>query len=200
MKMKKKIITISREYGSGGRDIGRLLAARLGIPFYDKNMAALSAARSGLSSDFIEQSEERVSGWPDHRAYLSSHDMPLPDRVFFAQSEVIRLLAARGSCVIVGRCADYVLRDMPECTHLFIHAPLEERVRRIVRRTGCTASQAERRILAADKSRATYHDRYARGSWGHASNYHFAIDTSIGTGPAVDIIMHVLAVMEGSAI
>ena len=131
--MKKSIITVSREYGSGGREIGRLLAAR-------------------------------------------------------------------GSCVIVGRCADYVLRDMPGCTHLFFHAPLEDRIRRIVQRTGCTAPQAEERILATDKSRAAYHDHYARGRWGHASGYHFTVDCSIGIEPTADIIMQVLTIIEKSAL
>lgn len=111
--MKHRIITISREYGSGGREIGQSLAARLGFSFYDKNVAELSAVQSGLSADFILKSEDDVPGSLSYRSYLAGNNIPLPDRIFMAQSDVIRRLAVQGPCVIVGRCADYVLRDFP---------------------------------------------------------------------------------------
>lgn len=184
----KKIITISREYGSGGREIGQALAERFGIPFYGKDVAVLSAVQSGLSPEMVEQSEDRVPGGLSYKSYLQGQGIPISDRVFFAQSEIIRTLAAQGPCVIVGRCADYVLRDCPDCIHLFIHAPLESRVRRIVSREHCSEPRAKERIATVDKNRAAYHDHYAHGKWGYASGYNFTIDSSVGIGKVVDII------------
>ncbi len=190
--MKHRIITISREYGSGGREIGQSLAARLGFSFYDKNVAELSAVQSGLSADFILKSEDDVPGSLSYRSYLAGNNIPLPDRIFMAQSDVIRRLAVQGPCVIVGRCADYVLRDFPGCFHLFVHAPLEERVRRVMQRNGCTEAQAEELIRTTDRNRAAYHDHYAQGRWGYASNYRFSIDSSVGIDRTVDIILYIL--------
>lgn len=184
----KKIITISREYGSGGREIGQALAERFGIPFYDKDVAVLSAVQSGLSPEVVEQSEDRVPGGLSYKSYLQGQGIPISDRVFFAQSEIIRTLAAQGPCVIVGRCADYVLRDCHGCIHLFIHAPLESRVRRIVSREHCSEARARERIATVDKNRAAYHDHYAHEKWGYASGYNFTIDSSVGIGKVVDII------------
>lgn len=129
-----KTITISREYGSGGLATGMMLAKRLGIPLYDRKMVEMAAAEAGLSANVVDDKEEKYPGAFDYRAYLLNCGRPVADRVFFAQSDVIRKLAGQGPCVIVGRCADYVLRDHHECLNIFIHSPLELRVNRVAGR------------------------------------------------------------------
>ena len=121
--MSKCIITISREFCSGGRDIAKKLADQLGIPYYDKEIITMAAKQSGLSEEAIRQSEKRRTGSLLYSLYSMSQELPLGDQVYLIQSKVIRELAETGPCVIVGRCGDYVLRDDPNCLRVFIHAP-----------------------------------------------------------------------------
>ena len=185
----KKIITISREYGSGGREIGKMLAEKFGIPFYDKNVTTLSAIQSGLSETVVKQAEDQVPSGLKYRHYLQFRPDPIADKVFFAQSDVIREMASRGPCVIVGRCSDYVLRDNPQAMHLFIHASITNRIRRIMLYEQCTEHEARKRIRLIDRQRANYHDHYAQGGWGRASNYHLTIDSSFGIEKSAEIII-----------
>ena len=177
----KQIITISRQYGSGGREIGQALAEHYHIPFYDKNVAELSAAVTGFTTQVIENLEDSVPSILSYQYYgFLPQPMPLSDQVFFAQSEVIRKVADAGPCVIVGRCADYILRQHPHCLHFFIHAPLPQRIRRVMEREQCSEAEAEAHIKMTDRNRAAYHDFYAQGNWGKTENYHATLNSSLG--------------------
>lgn len=177
----KQVITISRQYGSGGREIGQALANHYHIPFYDKNVAELSSAVTGFTTKVIEKLEDSVPSILSYQYYgFLPQPMPLSDQVFFAQSDVIRKAAEAGPCVIVGRCADYILRQHPHCLHFFIHAPLPERIHRVMAREQCSEAEAEARIKVVDRNRAAYHDFYAQGNWGKAENYHASLNSCLG--------------------
>lgn len=185
--MKKNIVTISRQYGSGGREIGRLLAERLGVPLYDKELIVLAAKKSGFAEELFEENEDKT---PNSLLYslvmgsysignrgLGSVEMPLNDRVFLIQSDIIKSVAAQGPCVIIGRCADYVLKNEHPCTNVFIHAALESRVKRAVECYGLAADKAQPAVLKTDKRRANYYNYYANQKWGKAENYHLCLDS-----------------------
>ena len=196
--MKKFIVTISREFGSGGRLVGRQLAEAQGVPFYDRELIELAAKKSGLSPDFIARSEERAAssfafglaaGSHVGNGYFMQYDVPVNDRAFFAQSAVISELAAKGSCVIVGRCAGYILRDDPNCVNVFIFAPLDSRIRRAVDDYGLKEDNLAERILKADKGRYNYHKHYTGENWLDARAYDLCINTGkVGIQGAVDAI------------
>ena len=195
--MEKRIITISREFGSGGRLIGKQLAARLGIPCYDRTLILKTAEKSGLSPDFIARAEERARsrfhmsiapigiGAPT----MSSHGIPVSHQAFFAQSDVIRELADQGPCVIVGRCSDYVLGDRDNCLKVFIHADLASRVRRCVEEYHIPQDDMERRVVQMDRGRANYYNYYTGHNWGEMRRYDLTINsTTVGVEGAVDLI------------
>ena len=153
------IITIGREYGSGGRQIGKALAERLGISFYDKKIITLAAEKSGLSHEFIENNEQRVrSGLMHtlaasavyHNGFLSGQYLPLSESIFISQAQVIRDIAAKESAVIVGRCADYILADRENTINVFIHAPLEARIKRIMELHNLDEAAAMKEITTSD--------------------------------------------------
>ena len=158
----KIILTIGRQFGSGGREVGQKLAKELGIGYYDKELMALAAKESGLSEEFFEKADEKASSG-----------------LFLYQSDTIRNLAEKGSCVIVGRCADYILRDNPDCLSFFIHNNKENRIQRIIESQNLTVEQAEELMLKTDKSRAAYYNYYTNKEWGVASTYNFSIDVSV---------------------
>ena len=200
--MDKYIITISREFGSGGRLIGEKLAPRLGVEFYDKSIIQLAAERSGLSYNFIEQNEENISNsllfnFPAATAYTgfktaAFFDTPMNDKTFLAQAEVIRDLS-KSSCIVVGRCADYILRDDPALIRIFITARFEDRVRRAVEEYRFPSESAVEKIKKIDKSRANYYKYYAGQPWGSLHNYDLIINTSFtGVLGAVNIILTML--------
>ena len=122
--------------------------------------------------------------------------MPLSDQVFFAQADVIRRVAAEGPCVIVGRCADYILRQHPRCLHFFIHAPLAQRVSRVMEREHCTEAEARAHIKATDRNRAAYHEFYAQGGWGKAENYHAALSSAFGTTQCTEALVRLIDLAE----
>ncbi len=158
---KKRIITISREFGSGGRTIGRKLADQLGIPCYDSELIERIAIGKGLAGQ-------------DSWKY---------------QSEVIRDIVDRGSCVIVGRCADFILKDTVDCLTVFIHADLAFRADRIVRVYGERDTAPEQRVREMDKQRAAYHRRYTDQKWGQAKDYHVCLDSGVlGIDKCVEIL------------
>ena len=180
----KRIITISREFGSGGRSIGRLLAEQLGYDFYDQELTKEVARRSGLSPAFVEESGEYASARSSLLFALatanqySPESLSMPDKLYIAQTKLIEELAEKGGCVIVGRCADYVLRDRPDCLHVFIYADKESRARRIVERYGETDRSPEKRLNEKDQKRKVYYKNYTGRTWGQAQNYDLCLNSA----------------------
>jgi cytidylate kinase len=181
------VITISREFGSGGRKIGEQLAGELGIAFYDKSLIHLAVGKSGLDPLTIEKAEEEAAnkflfnlaiGGYASAGVFSPLSVPLSDQVFFAQSKVIEEIAEQGSCVIIGRCANYVLRNHPRRVSVFVCGEMKDRIRRVVEDCGVPDAEAEARIARMDKGRANYHEHYTEQKWGAAKIYHIAVNTS----------------------
>lgn len=187
--MKNRIITISREFGSGGRTVGRMTAKELGIPCYDSELIEKIAAESGFSEEYVREIEENSKGRFlsvfSSRAYSLNNE----DIVWKVQCKVISELAQKGPCVIVGRCADYVLRDEADCLKVFIHADMRYRVERIVKVYGETRIPAEQRLKEKDKRRAAYHRFYTDRKWGETKNYDITLDSGrLGTEKCVEIL------------
>ena len=178
------VITIAREYGSGGHDIGKALAKELGIPFYDRSLIDMTAKEGGFSRDFVEKNEQAVHNpvlqkvLAQFYAY-SGEDVPPADRLFLAEWKVISEIAAKGSCVIVGRCADVILRHRPHTIRLFIHAPEGFRRQRAVTSYGLTEGEAAEKVRTINEERARHYKKYTGGSWGSAENYHLSVDSSL---------------------
>ena len=191
------VISISREFGSGGRLIGKRLAAQLGIPCYDRTIIQKTAEKSGLSPDFIARAEERARS----RFHLSltpigigttsfaNQGVPVSHQAFFAQAEVIRELADAGPCVIVGRCSDYVLGERENCLKIFIHADLSSRMRRCMEEYHIPSDDMERRINQMDRGRSNYYNFYTGRTWGEMRQYDMTLNSSaIGIQGCVDMI------------
>lgn len=178
------IVTISRQYGSGGREIGKKLAQRLGIPYYDKELIILAAEKSGYARSLFEEADQKASSsmiFSLMRAgsMATSYDMPLNDKIYLIQSGVIQQVARQGSCVIVGRCADYILRERADVLNVFIHAPISYRADRVVRLYGESDVAPEKRLEEKDKRRRAYYKHYADRDWGMSQNYHLSLDSSV---------------------
>ena len=198
--MTKQIITISRAFGSGGRTIGKEVAKRLGIPYYDKELVDKVAEESGFHADFIEEAGEyapvtnsflfNIAVSPNPMAMMGT--MSMADQLFVCQTNVIRRLADEGPCVIIGRCADYILREREDCLHVFIHADMEHRSERIVRLYGETKQTPQKRLTDKDNKRRVYYRHYTNRNWGEAQNYHLSLNSGlIGVDKCVDIIVDV---------
>ena len=196
--MSNYVISISREFGSGGRMIGKQLAARLGIPCYDRTLIQKTAEKSGLSPEFIARAEERarsrihlpLASLGTGVAAYTQQGVPVSLQAFFAQSEVIRELADEGPCVIVGRCADYILREREDCLHTFIHASVPFRADRIVRLYGESEKAPEKRLADKDTRRRVNYKHYTDREWGMAQNYHITLDSGVlGIDRCVEIIL-----------
>ena len=193
------IITIGREYGSGGREIGERVAGRLGIAYYDKELISLAAEKSGLSHEFIERNEQRsegafFSGLAASAGYaggfFSHQTMPLSESIFIAQAQVIRDIAERESAVIVGRCADYILAGRDNVVNLFIFAPMETRVRRIMKLYSLDEAAAMKKLATSDRERGNHYFRYTDQKWGKAQNYDLCINSALmGIDKTVDMIV-----------
>ena len=193
----KKIITISREYGSGGHTIGQLVAKRLGIAFYDKEIIDMSAKDSGLSAEFITKTEQNLSSGllytlllgasyasPGTPGVHASPNLPLADQVFNAQRRVIIDLAQKEPCVIVGRCSDYILTHAKEINpadvlNVFIYAPLEDKVKRAIEQKGLSPSTAQKDVKSIDKRRANHYNTFTELVWGERSHYDLLINSSL---------------------
>lgn len=196
----KFVVNIGRQLGSGGREIGGKLAARLCIGFYDSELIRLASEESGLCYEFFEKADERASqgiigGLLGMRfPFVSDGAIPAAnclsnDALFKVQSDVIRRLAEEKSCLFVGRCADYILRDNPRCVNVFISCSHEERIRRLCRLHSISGREAEERMNKADKKRAEYYNYYSNKKWGAAETYHLCIDSSVlGIDGTVDFI------------
>lgn len=182
----KKLVTISREYGSGGRIIGELLAEKLKVPFYDKVIIDMAVEQSGYSREVIEGAELKAkSSFAYSLASALSFNegttgsvLSVNDRLFLAQFQVIREIGDTGSGVIVGRCADYVLREMPGVTNVFIYAEYEDRLKRAVEKYGDDPEKAEDIISTYDKARQNYYNYHTGMKWGEYKNYNLAINSS----------------------
>lgn len=191
-----KIITIGRQFGSGGHEIGKTLAERMNMRFFDKDLISLAAKEGGFSEKILREADEKPASSLLYsmvtslgRSDAGMSCLPLNDRLFIAQSKIIKRLAAEADCIIVGRCADYILRGNPDCINVFIHAPLNARIKRICKRYNLSEKDAEIKILKTDKSRANYVNHYSDHRWGRVDDYHLTLDSAaIGIDNAVKLI------------
>lgn len=188
--MKNRVITISREFGSGGRTIGRKVAEKLKIPCYDSELIHKIAQESGFAEGYIKDAGEYAPGGFLASALSSRAFGPTnEDYLWNIQQRIITDLAEKESCVMVGRCADYILRDKADCLTVFIHADMEFRAKRIVKVYGERAEAPEQRLKEKDKRRAAYHRFYTDMKWGHAQNYHLCLDSGVlGIDKCADMI------------
>ena len=176
--MKNRIVTISRQFGSGGRTIGKTVAQQLGIPCYDAELIQAIAQESGFSESYIRDAGEYTPGSFLSSAFSDRSFGPTnEDQLWVIQYDIISKLAQEGSCVIVGRCADFILRDKADCLRVFIHADMDFRARRIVEVYGERDISPEQRLKDKDKRRAAYHRFYTNMKWGQAQNYHITLDS-----------------------
>ena len=188
--MKKRIITISREFGSGGRTIGKRTAEALCIPCYDRELIQKLAVKSGFSEVYIEDTGESAPGGFLASAFSHRYgETNNADYLWKVQYQVITELAEQGPCVIVGRCADYILQDKADCLRVFIHADMKFRAERIVKEYGEREISPEQRLREKDKRRAAYHRFYTDMKWGHAQNYDLTLNSgTLGIDRCVEII------------
>jgi len=191
---RKRIITISRQFGSGGYEVGKKLAQALDISFYDKDIIRLAAEKSGMSKEVLERLDETMPSplgqtFAMGGSFALYNEMPLNDKVFFAESDVIRSLADRESCVIVGRCADYVLRECPNLYNIYVFADLPFRLERVKKDFNMDDKAAKNAIHSIDKRRASYYNFYTEKTWGAANSHHMSIDSGFtGIDKTVEII------------
>ena len=192
----KNIITISREFGSGGRSIGKQVAEKLGYAFYDRELVDEVAKRSGFAPEYIEEHGEYANARNSLLFYLAtaerySHDnLSMHDQLYITQSKIIEELAEKGKCVIVGRCADYILRDRKDCLHVFICSDMASRARRIVERYGQTQKAPEKRLAEKDQTRKVYYKNYTGRVWGQAQNYDICLNSgALGVDTCTDMIV-----------
>ena len=180
--MKNRIITISREFGSGGRTIGKMTAETLGIPCYDQELIEKLSEDSGFTEDYIREQDESSAhkGWfANAFSGRSLNGVSNQDYLWIIQRSIILELAARESCVIVGRCADYILKDAADCLKVVIHAGFDKRAQRIVSLYGETDVPTQKRLADKDKRRAAYYQFYTDTQWGLARNYHVTLDSGV---------------------
>ncbi len=212
----KKIVTISREYGSGGHTIAKLVSEKLNVPFYDSEIIDMAAKDSGLSPDFIKKNEQNISsswlyslllgasyaapGTTTISAGINTQApvLPLADQVFNAQRKVITELAQKGPCVIVGRCSDFILRHSDvvkkeELLNVFIYAPLEDKVKRAIEQKGLNPATAEKEVKLIDKRRANHYNTFTERTWGNRTHYDMLLNSStLGLEKTAELIVQVV--------
>ena len=202
------IITIGRQFGSGGREIGETLAKKLNIPYYDKELISLAAKESGMDAEVFNNVDERATNsllyslsmgiYSFGSNFSGSGDLPVNDRLYILQHQIIKKLASEGPCVIVGRCADYVLKDFDNCVNIFIHADMEYRKQRAIEIHDVKKNKAEQIINKTDKVRANYYGFYSGQKWGFAQNYDLSVDSSkLTKDQAVELIEAYLKIRAG---
>ena len=180
--MSERILTISREFGSGGRTVGHMAATALHIPCYDQEILEELAKKSGFTQGYIREQGEYAAhaGWLSNAlASRFSDGLTSQDRLWVLQRELILELAEKGPCVIVGRCADFILREKADCLTAFIHADMAFRAKRIVEVYGQRQDSPEKRLQDKDRRRAAYYQFYTDTRWGQARNYHIALDSGV---------------------
>ncbi|MDO5152682.1 MAG: cytidylate kinase-like family protein [Eubacteriales bacterium] len=190
--MGNRIITISRQFGSGGRTIGKELAAKLGIPCYDAEIIEKIAEESGFAPEYVKERGEYAGGssWLAHAFSDRDRDgHSYQDDLWAIQRKIILELAEKGPCVIVGRCADYILRDNADCLRVFIHSDMETRAKRIVEQYGERSDAPAKRLKDKDKRRAAYYQFYTDMKWGAVENYHIALNSgALGIDKCVELL------------
>ena len=186
--MRYPIITIGREHGSGGRLIAKQLAADLNIPLYDKKLIDMIAKDSGFAEETIERAQEKKTGSFLYNLYFSMNNLPISDQIFIAQSKVIKKVASEGPCVIVGRCADYVLRDRKDVLNVFVYAPVKDRIHRVQEVYGEISENPEAYLKNCDKRRSSYYNFFTDLTWGDPHNHHLMINSNLGLEKAAKII------------
>ncbi len=180
------VITISREYGSGGHEIGRNIAKKLGISFYDKELIDLTANKSGFTEDYIKEKEQKIAHTLLYDLYVQNYaytndQLPPTDALFLIQSKIIREICSRESCVIVGRCANFILKDNPNCYNIFIHANDQYRISKIINDYKAASSYSAKELEQSDRERANYCLHYTGKNWRDAGNYHVTLDSALYT-------------------
>ena len=186
--MDRFIITIGRQFGSGGRAVGEKLAKKLDISFYDKELISLAAKESGISPEVFDNVDEKAANsllyslsmglYNFGSGFSAMGDLPVNDKLYLLQHQIIKDIAEKENCVFVGRCADYVLRDNPNCVNIFIYADMEYRKQKAVKKHGIDENRAEHIITKTDKSRANYYSFYSGQKWGMAENYDLCINSA----------------------
>ena len=199
--MGNEIYTIGREFGSYGKQVGEKLAERLGIKFYDKELLQKAAKDSGFCEEIFENHDEKPTNSFLYSLVMDTYsagnysatpflDMPLNHKVFLAQFDSIKKIAEQDSCVIVGRCADYALESNPDCLNIFIHADMDDRIKRISKRENVTESKAKDMIQKKDKRRSSYYNYFTSKKWGDSRSYDLTINTSlVPPEECVDLIL-----------
>ncbi len=183
------VITIGRQYGSGGRFIAKKLAESLNIQYYDNELLAAAALESGMSKAVIESYDEKKDGFFSGVIPSTfSVDLSMGQKVFLSQFETIKKIGSTESCVIVGRCADYVLEGNDNVVNIFINAPLEDRIERVVKYYNVNESKAKDTVIKMDKKRANYYNFYTDKKWGKADTYDLCVNSSIGIDETVEVI------------
>lgn len=207
----KTIITIGRQFGSAGREIGYKVAEKLGVKLYDKEMLDRAAKESGICQELFETHDEKPTSSFLYSLVMDTYslgytsgtytDMPINHKLFLAQFDAIKKIAQEGSCVLVGRCADYALEDYDNVINLFIHADLDARIRRIARRFDLTDAKAKDMIHKTDKKRASYYNYYTNKRWGVADSYDFSLNSSVlGVDGTVEAILRLVDLKEHTEI
>ena len=206
--MANKIYTIGREFGSGGREVGEKLAAKLGIKLYDKELLQQAAKDSGFCEEIFENHDEKPTNSFLYSLVMDTYsisgysaapflDMPLNHKVFLAQFETIKKIAEKESCVIVGRCADYALSDNPDCINVFIHADMDIRIKNVSKNLNITENKARDIINKTDKQRASYYNYYTSKKWGDSKSYNLSLDAGkLGTDNCVEMILKFRELMD----
>ena len=198
--MDKYIITIGRQFGSGGRSIGQKIAEKLDIHFYDKELISIAAKESGTDPEIFKDVDEKAANsllyslstgmYGFGSGFSAMGDLPVNDKLYLLQHKIIKEIAEKESCVIVGRCADYVLRENPDCVNIFIYADMAFRKEQSVKKHGIDEARAEHIINKTDKSRANYYSFYSGQKWGMAENYDLCINSSkLSEDKIVDLII-----------
>ena len=198
----KIVIAIGRQFGSGGRAIGKLVAEKLGIPFYDKEIIKHIAEESGLSQEILNDYDEKPTNSFLYSLSLGAYtygnsitgipEMPMSDKIFVIQSDVIKNLASQGSCVIVGRCAESILKDCSDCLSVFIHSDFDSRIKRVSEYDNISHDEAAEKIRKTDKKRASYHNYYSDLKWGAATSYDLCINSKFGIENSANLIIDYL--------
>ena len=205
--MKKKIVTISRQYGSGGRYIGENLAKAMGVPCYEEKLIDMVAKESGFAQSFVAEKGERMTGSLlfniasslsfANNVFSTNNGVTLQDEIYFTQNRIIKELADKGPCVIVGRCADYILREREDCLNVFIFADNESKIERAEKYFNITREEAPAVLKKKDKARANHYKYYTDQEWGMASNYDLCLNSGlIGIEGCVKAIQQVLELTE----
>ena len=206
--MANKIYTIGREFGSGGREVGEKLAAKLGIKLYDKELLQQAAKDSGFCEEIFENHDEKPTNSFLYSLVMDTYsvsgysaapflDMPLNHKVFLAQFETIKKIAEKESCVIVGRCADYALSDNPDCINVFIHADMDIRIKNVSKNLNITENKARDIINKTDKQRSRYYNYYTIKKWGDSKSYNLSLDAGkLGTDNCVEMILKFRELMD----